>query len=73
MNEAVDRLESAIPTTDPAEIYAVTHQALTSAIKVIARATTPAESSATRAVAFSNCTPQPRLPPVSRPASWSTG
>lgn len=38
MHEAVDVLEAAIPTTDPAEVYAVTHKALASAIKVIARA-----------------------------------
>jgi len=38
MHEAVDILEAAIPTTDPAEVYAVTHKALESAIKVIARA-----------------------------------
>src|SRR4051812_48697804 len=38
MHEAVDILEAAIPTTDPAEIYAVTHKALAAAIKVIARA-----------------------------------
>jgi hypothetical protein len=38
MHEAVDILEAAIPTTDPGEIYAVTHRALTSAIRVIARA-----------------------------------
>ncbi|MGH8968708.1 MAG: DUF6880 family protein [Actinomycetes bacterium] len=38
MHEAVDILEAAIPTTDPAEVYAVTHRALASAIKVIARA-----------------------------------
>ena len=38
MHEAVDNLEAAIPTTDPAEMYAVTHKALASAIKVIARA-----------------------------------
>jgi len=38
MHEAVDNLEAAIPTTDPAEVYAVTHKALSSAIKVIARA-----------------------------------
>ena len=38
MHEAIDVLEQAIPTTDPAEIYAVTHKALASAIKVIARA-----------------------------------
>ena len=38
MHEAVDILESAIPTTDPAEVYAVTHKAMSSAIKVIARA-----------------------------------
>lgn len=38
MHEAVDILESAIPRTDPAEVYAVTHKALASAIKVIGRA-----------------------------------
>src|SRR5215208_2407194 len=38
MHEAVDNLEAAIPTTDPAEIYAVAHKALASALKVIARA-----------------------------------
>jgi len=38
MHAAVDILEAAIPTADPAEIYTVTHKALASAIKVIARA-----------------------------------
>ena len=38
MHEAVDILEAAIPTTDPTEIYAVTHKALASSLKVIARA-----------------------------------
>jgi hypothetical protein len=38
MHEAVDILEAAIPTTDPAEVYAVMHRALASATKVIARA-----------------------------------
>jgi hypothetical protein len=38
IHEAVDILESAIPTTDPAALYTVTHQALASAIKAIARA-----------------------------------
>ncbi len=38
MHEAVDILESAIPTTDPSEVYSITHKALASAIKVIARA-----------------------------------
>ena len=38
MHEAVDVLESAMPTTDPAEVCTVTHKALASAIKVIARA-----------------------------------
>ena len=37
-NEAVDNLEAAIPTTDPAEVYAIAHKALASALKVIARA-----------------------------------
>ena len=38
MHQPVDDLEAAIPTTDPAAVYAVTHKALSSAIKVIARA-----------------------------------
>lgn len=38
MHEAVDIVESAITTTSPTEIYSVTHKALASAIKVIARA-----------------------------------
>ncbi|TCN41232.1 hypothetical protein EV641_13315 [Rhodococcus sp. SMB37] len=38
MHEAVDTLESAIPTTDPLEIYDVTNRALASSITVIARA-----------------------------------
>lgn len=38
MHEAIDVLESAIPTTDAVEVYTVTHKALASAITVIARA-----------------------------------
>ncbi|MGN6250268.1 MAG: DUF6880 family protein [Marmoricola sp.] len=38
MHEAIDILEQAIPATDPVEIYTVTHKALASAIRVIARA-----------------------------------
>lgn len=38
MDEAVQRLEAAASTTDPREFYSVTHKALASAIKVIARA-----------------------------------
>lgn len=38
MHEAVDILESSGTATDPATVYAVTHRALASAIKVIARA-----------------------------------
>ncbi|MBM7509680.1 tetratricopeptide (TPR) repeat protein [Nocardioides salarius] len=38
MHEAIDILEAAIPTADPAEIYTVTHKALASSLKVIARA-----------------------------------
>ena len=38
MHEAVNILEAALPTTDPAEAYSVAHKALTSAIKVISRA-----------------------------------
>lgn len=38
MHEAIDIVESAIATTDPAQVYAVTHKALASAVKVIARA-----------------------------------
>lgn len=38
MHEAVDLLEAAAETTDPAELYTVTHKALASAITVIGRA-----------------------------------
>lgn len=38
MHEGIDILEAAIPTTDPAEIYSVTHKALASSLKVIVRA-----------------------------------
>ncbi len=38
MHEGVDVLEAAIPGTDPSQVYAVTHKALVSAVKVIARA-----------------------------------
>jgi hypothetical protein len=38
MHEAVDTLQAAIPMSDPAQVYVVTHKALASAIKVIARA-----------------------------------
>lgn len=38
MHEAVDILEAAIPSADPVDIYSVTHKALASALKVIARA-----------------------------------
>ena len=38
MHAALDILDAALPTTDPAEAYSVTHKALGSAIKVIARA-----------------------------------
>lgn len=38
MCEAVDILEAAIPTADPHDAYQVTHKALASALKVIARA-----------------------------------
>lgn len=38
MHEAIDILEVAIPTTEPAEAYTVIHKALTSAIRVIGRA-----------------------------------
>lgn len=38
MHAALDILEAALPTADPAEAYSVTHKALGSAIKIIARA-----------------------------------
>lgn len=38
MHRAIDRLEAAIPTGDPREVYSVTHRALASAITVIKRA-----------------------------------
>ncbi len=38
MHDAIDILEAAAATGDPADVYAVTHQALASAVKVISRA-----------------------------------
>ena len=38
MHNGIDILEEAIPGTDPAEVYAVTHKALASALAVIVRA-----------------------------------
>ncbi len=38
MHEGIDVLEATLPTAHPADVYAVTHQALASAISVIARA-----------------------------------
>ncbi len=38
MHAALDILEAALPMADPVEAYSVTHNALGSAIKVIARA-----------------------------------
>ncbi|PYG01835.1 hypothetical protein SAMN05216184_101300 [Georgenia satyanarayanai] len=38
MHDAVDILEDAVKSEDPATVYAVTHKALASAVKVIARA-----------------------------------
>ena len=38
MHEAIDVLEAALPSADPAEVYAAVHAALASAVKVIARA-----------------------------------
>jgi len=41
MHQGVDVLEAAIPGTDPSPVYTVTHKALASAVKVIARADDP--------------------------------
>jgi hypothetical protein len=38
MHQGVDVLEAAVPGTDPSQVYSVTHKALASAVKVIARA-----------------------------------
>jgi hypothetical protein len=73
MHDAVDILETAIPTADPADVYAVTHKALTSAVKVIARADDPAESSAMPAGDCSSLIRRWRRPRRSLPESWSTG
>ena len=73
MHEAVDNLEAAIPTTDPAEVYAVSHKALASAIKVIARPTTPVGSSVMPAVACSSSIPGSLRQHRCRPAIWPTG
>jgi hypothetical protein len=65
MHEAVDLVESAILTMDPAEIYAVTHKALASAIKVIARAD---DSSGTMGDACRRLLEVPAMRPAMRPA-----
>jgi hypothetical protein len=41
MHEAVDLLAQAVGVEDTAQVYAVTHKALASAVNIIARATTP--------------------------------
>jgi hypothetical protein len=38
MHTAIDLLEAEIASTDPAEMFAVTHRALASAVNVVARA-----------------------------------
>ena len=73
MDEAVDILEAAIPTTDPAEVYAVTHKALASAIKVIARADDSSGSSVLPAVACSSSIPHSLRQHRCRPPVWPTG
>jgi len=73
MDEAVDILEAAIPTTDPAEVYAVTHKALASAIKVIARAD---DSSGIIGAACRRCSssiPRSLRQHRCRPAIWPPG
>ena len=73
MHEAVDILEAAIPTSDRIEVYAVTHKALASAIKLSPGPMTPVGSSVMRAVACSSCIPQSLRQHRCRPAIWSTG
>jgi hypothetical protein len=73
MHEAVDILEAAIPTSDRVEVYAVTHKAVASAIKVIVKAMTPARSSVVLAVASSSFIPRLPRQHRCRPAIWSTG
>lgn len=70
MHAAIDALEAARPSTDPAEFHAVVHAALASAVKVIARAD---DSRGIIGDACSNCTRMPRPMPGSRRASWWTG
>ena len=62
MHDAVDLLEQAVESEDPATVYAVTHRALASAMKLIARAD---DSSG---IIGDAC-----LPPGFRRASSSTG
>lgn len=56
MHHAVDVLEAAVGSVDPAEVYSVTHTALASAITVVAGPTTRAGSSAVPADGCSSCT-----------------
>lgn len=71
MQDAVDLLEQAAGTEDPAGLYAVTHKALTSAVKVVARAD-DSSGMATRAAVSSPCTPCTRRRPASpRAGSWT--
>jgi hypothetical protein len=73
MHEAVDNLEAAIPTTDPAEVYAIAHKALASALKVVARADDSSGSSVVPAVACLSSIPQSLRQHRCRPAVWPTG
>ena len=73
MQEAVDNLEAAIPTTDPAEVYAVTHKALASAIKVIARADDSSGIIGDACRRLLELHPRSRRQRRCQPAIWSTG
>ena len=73
MHEAIDNLEAAIPTTDPAEVYAVTHRRSPARSRSSPGPTTPVGSSVVPAVACSSSIPRSLRQHRCRPAIWSTG
>ena len=73
MNEAVDILEAAVPTSDPADVYSVTHRALASALKVIARADDSSGIIGDAVRRLLELHPRAAAPHRCRRRSWSTG
>ena len=73
MHAAVDILKASIPTTDPVEIYSVTHKALASAIKVIARADDSSGIIGDACRRLLDLHPKAAAAAASRRASWWSG